>query len=87
MFIISRYYPKIFIDLNCDPCEINEADYCIISDYDGIESLSEVKKLNFFQKNEIFESLEIITRKEDLFHSYLIGKEYQNSIDNIVIIF
>ena len=87
MYIISLYYPKIFIYLSCDPSEIHEADYCIISDNDGMEYLSEIQRLNFFNKNKIFEGLNLTFRKEDLKYSKYIGDEYQNKSESNLVMF
>ena len=75
--IITRYYPKIFINTICDPCDISEADYCLIKDIEGKETLSTILNEDFYLSNFPIENYTI--KKEDLINSLYKGKEYLNT--------
>jgi hypothetical protein len=83
MYFITMKYPRVFIDLICDACEITEADYCVFIDQDGEMTLCLIQKENFFRKN--LDRLEFTIKKDDLTQSFYIGRDYANESDNNIV--
>lgn len=82
---LLNFQKGIFIKYLYDPCEINEAEYCLIKDHDGIVSICEVKKENFFKKT--LSKLNFSITKKDLINSIYKGREYDNLSDTNIVIF
>jgi len=81
---VALYIPKLFIQLTCDPCDVKEADYCLVTNNEGEVELCEIQRKNFFYKN--FEKPFPSIRKNELVDSPYLGKDYSNfSDENIVI--
>jgi len=86
-YIIHHFYPKYFIDMVCDPCDIMEAVYCVVREYDGNMTVSKLIRKNFFDTHSTISSINFKGSKEHLLSSNYIGKEFFNQNEyNIVYI-
>jgi len=84
LYILTLIFPKLYVQLTCDPCDAVDADYCLVINNEGEVEICEIQRKNFFKKN--LERLSFSLKKDDLADSPYIGKEYSNiSDENIVI--
>jgi cation-transporting ATPase 13A2 len=84
IYLLTLIFPKLYVQLNCDPCDAVDADYCLVINNEGEVELCEIQRKNFFKKN--LERLSFSLKKDDLADSPYLGKDYSNiSDENIVI--
>ena len=78
LYIISLLNPKIYLSLNCDPCDIKEADYCLIKcSEDNKFTLVRLKRILFHDP----------FKKSELLNSHYVGNDILNKNINCVIKF
>ena len=76
VYILTLYYPKLYIYLICDPCEILSAEYCLITNKEGEDTLCKIKSCRFQET----------IHKGDIIKSHYVGPEILNKHDNQVTI-
>jgi len=86
---VSYFYNKIYISLVCDPSDIYEADYFLVTDNENISELIVKTNEDLYQRNyNIYNFIKgtKMNFKEELISSQYLGEEYSNEGEEIIVI-
>ena len=88
LYIIAKFWHRIYLKLNCTPSDVKNADYFCITDENQFIYLVTSIKQNFFSRNPLLNDLyDGNGYKRSLNESRYVGQEYSNPDSDTIVFY